>query len=248
MLEGINGVTTFDGTTYALTNSNHTTNAGVNCTICHMAPGPTSGPGVGLVGGHTFRLKDHASGFENVANTCATAACHPGLTTINRTANGDYDGDGSGVLPVPPEGVQDETQGLMELVKDALYTAGASRLLLNATTRLPTTEADPEAEPTNPYWTTSKCSGGSRDGLPCRGTGVGTVPFTCPDGGACNSTVPAGELVTVEDAIWNWEFVDNSGDLGVKNTGYAIGLLQIAYKGVTNNPIPNAQYRYDPAP
>jgi hypothetical protein len=60
--------------------------------------------------------------------------------------------------------------------------------------------------------------------------------------------VPALELPTVEDAIWNWEYVDNSGDLGVKNTGYAIGLLQIAYQGVTNTPVPNAAYRYDPAP
>ena len=28
------------------------------------------------------------------------------------------------------------------------------------------------------------------------------------------------------NAIWNWEYVDNSADLGVKNTGYAVGLLR----------------------
>jgi hypothetical protein len=175
-----------------------------------------------------------------VANTCATAACHPGLTTINRIANGDYDGD------TAIEGVQDETQGLLELLETALSAAGASRLLLDPVTGLPTT--DPTGTPTYPYWVTRKCTGGSRAGLACNGTGAGTAPFNCPDGGTCDVTVPAGELATVEDAIWNWEFVDNSGDLGVKNTGYAVGLLQVAYKGVTNTPVPNASYRYSPAP
>lgn len=246
MLEGINAVNIFPAgagaVTYALSNSNHTTNAALNCTTCHMAPGPTSGPEVGMVGGHSFRLKNHDSGFENVANSCATSACHPGLTTINRTANGDYDGDGV------TEGIQDETRGLLGLLKDALYAAGASRLLLNADTGLPTTEADLEAEATNPYWTLRRCSGGTRDGLACNGTGGGTAPFDC-SGGTCNATVPTGDrTTTVINAIWNWEFVDNSGDLGVKNTGYAIGLLQIAYKGVTSNPVPGASYRYSPAP
>jgi predicted CXXCH cytochrome family protein len=227
MLEGINGVTTFDGAPYALTNSNHSGNAAIDCTACHMAPGPTTGPGAGLVGGHTFRLKDHDTGFENVANSCATTACHPGLTTINRTANGDYDGD------TLIEGIQDETQGLLNLLEDALNTAGAERLFDPVT-----------GAAANPYWATSKCVGGARAGLPCTGA---SAPFNCP-GGTCTASVPSAELATVEDAIWNWEYVDNSGDLGVKNTGYAIGLLQVAYKGVTNGPVPGAAYRYDPAP
>lgn len=246
MLEGVNAVTTFPNgagaVVYTLSNSNHTTNAGLNCVTCHMAPGPTSGPEMGMVGGHTFRLKNHETGYENVGSGCNTSGCHTGLTTINRTANGDYDGD------TVIEGVQDETRGLLALLKDALYAAGASRLLLNAETGLPTTEDDPEAEPANPYWTLRKCSGGTRDTLACNGTGAGTAPFNCP-GGACNAVVPTGDrTATVVNAIFNWEFVDNSGDLGVKNTGYAIGLLQIAYKGVTGNPVPDAAYRYSPAP
>ncbi len=265
MLEGINAVTTFPtgsgAIVYTLSNSNHTTNAGLDCTRCHMAPVPTAGqPGAGKVGGHTFNLKVHDPddpdyGFENVANACNAADCHSGLTTINRTANGDYDSDS--VI----EGVQDETGGLLDLLKNALYDAGASRLLLNDVTGLPASEPaactgvgtplacctgahagptceDPDAHGANPYWTTRRCSGGSRNGLACSGTGGGTAPFNCP-GGACNSTVPSGNrTATVEDAIWNWEFVDNSGDRGVKNTGYAIGLLQIAYKGVTGTPVP----------
>ncbi len=246
MLEGINAVTTFPNgpgaIAYTLSNSNHTTNAGLNCTTCHMGPGPTSGPEVGKVGGHTFRLKNHDTGYENVATTCNSTGCHSGVTTINRTANGDYDGDAT------IEGIQDETRGLLSLLKDALYTAGASRLLLNATTGLPTTESDPEAEPTNPYWTLRRCSGGSRDTLACNGTGAGTAPFNCPSG-ACNATVPTGDrTATVVNAIWNWQFVTNSHDLGVKNTGYAIGLLQIAYKGVMGVAVPGAAYRYSPAP
>ncbi|MEK6674896.1 MAG: NHL repeat-containing protein [Planctomycetota bacterium] len=227
MLEGVNGVTSFDGTAYELSNSNHTTNAGIGCTTCHMAMGPSSGPEVGKVGGHTFRLKDHATGFENVANTCASAACHPGATAINITANGNYDGD------LLTEGIQDETRGLLDLLELALNAAGAFRLLD------PITGAG-----VNPYWATKICAGGSRNGLVC----TGTAPFDCPGGGTCNNSVSASELATVEDAIWNWEYVDNSGDLGVKNTGYAIGLLQIAYKGITNNPVANAAYRYSPAP
>jgi hypothetical protein len=269
MLEGINAVTTFDGTAYVLTSSQHTqllTSGALGCATCHMAAVPTSGPGAGKVGGHTFNIVDRDSGFENVDNTCNAAGCHSGLTTLNRTANGDYDGDGT------IEGVRTETLGLLDLLKNALYAAGASRLLVNGNTGLPTTEpeictgpgtplacctgvrtgptcTDPDAHGENPYWATSRCSAGARVGLPCRGTGVGTAPFDCP-GGSCTATVPSGELVTVEDAIWNWEFVDNSGDLGVKNTGYAIGLLQIAYKGVTNTAVPGpiTAYRYSPAP
>jgi len=249
MLEGINAVTTFDGTEYVLTSSQHTQllNTGsLGCPTCHMAPVPTSGPGAGKVGGHTFNLVDHESGFENVDNTCNAAGCHSGLTTINRTANGDYDGNGL------IQGIQTETHGLLILLKDALNAAGAFRLLLDPDTGLPTEDPigglNSDGAPSYPYWTTKMCSGGDRDGLACNGSGAGTAPFNCPGGGACNSSVPAGEVATVEDAIWNWEYVDNSEDLGVKNTGYAIGLLQIAYKGVTDQAVPSAAYRYSPAP
>ena len=227
MLEGVNGVTLFDGTTYTVASSNHTSNPAVDCTTCHMAPGPDSGPNAGTVGGHTFRLVNHDTGYENVATTCGTAACHPGLATVNMPQTWDYDGDGTA------EGIQDETRGLLDLVEAALNTAGAYRLL------------DETGHGVNPYWATSLCSGGSRAGLPCTGAS-GT--FGCP-GGTCTASVAPAELATVEDAIWNWEYVDNSGDFGVKNTGYAVGLLQIAYKGVTNNAVPGAtRFRYDPAP
>lgn len=266
-------------TIYTLTNSNHTSNADLNCTTCHMAPVPTTGPEAGKLGGHTFNLKVHdpddpAYGVENVDNACNSVACHGGapLADFDRIvpsppypANRDY--DGNGVI----EGAQTETMGLLDALKNALYAVGASRLLRNPNTGLAGTEAaictgvetplacctgvqtgptcaDPDAEPANPYWTLRRCLGGTRNGLACN-SATPTAPFDCPGGGTCPQVVPAGDrTATVEDAIWNWEFVDNSGDLGVKNTGYAIGLLQIAYKGVAGVPVPGAGYRYSPAP
>jgi hypothetical protein len=143
------------------------------------------------------------------------------------TANGDYDGDGA------TEGVQDETQGLLAILESALNTAGAYRLIDPVT-----------GHGANPYWATSLCSGGDRAGQPCTGA---TGTFGCPNG-TCTASVAAPELATVEDAIWNWQYVENSGDFGVKNTGYAVGLLQVAYLGVANNPVPGAAYRYSLAP
>ena len=97
--------------------------------------------------------------------------------------------------------------------------------------------------PSNPYWVVAQCSGGTNPGTTC------TANSSCQGGGTCVTIItPPGDRTVVEDAIWNWEFVDNSGDRGVKNTGYAIGLLQVAYKGLTGNGVPNASYRYSPAP
>lgn len=266
-------------TIYTLTNSNHTTNEDLNCTTCHMAPVPTSGPAAGRLGGHTFNLKIHdpddpAYGVENVGNACNSVACHGGapLADFDRInpsppypANRDYDGNGT------IDGVQTETEGLLQVLLEALYDAGASRILVNATTGTAGYEAalcngvgtplacctgvhtgptcaDPDVAPSYPYWTLRRCTGGTRDGLPCNGATPST-PFDCPGGGTCPQVVPAGDrTATIEDAIFNWEFVDNSGDLGVKNTGYAVGLLQIAYQGVAGVPLHGAGYRYVSAP
>ena len=52
-------------------------------------------------------------------------------------------------------------------------------------------------------------------------------------------------LALVEDAIWNYEFVDNDGSLGVHNTGYSVGLLQVTYFMLTGSNVPNtALLRY----
>jgi predicted CXXCH cytochrome family protein len=112
-----------------LENSSHTSVA--DCTDCHMAPSPAEGqPGAGKVGGHSFNMVVHDEddpdyGFENVENACNSAACHGNtgaLTVLNRTAYGDYDGNGT------IEGVQDEVEGLLELVLAATEAAGAVHL------------------------------------------------------------------------------------------------------------------------
>ncbi|MEK7730487.1 MAG: hypothetical protein AAB363_01385, partial [Planctomycetota bacterium] len=189
MLEGINGYA-FDNT--SLTNSAHTER--VSCVDCHMAPSPAPGnPGAGKVGGHTFNMDvmdpdDPDYGFENVENACQR--CHTGLTTVNRTARGDYDGDGV------VEGVQDEVSGLLASVLAQLQAKGAVQL------------------PGYPYWN-------------------------------LNAVIVADRIL-VKNAIWNWEYVDNSGDLGIKNTSYAVGLLQLTYEKLTGNVL-NAYLRYVPA-
>jgi predicted CXXCH cytochrome family protein len=267
MLLGFNGVTTFRNVAYSVDHSVHEQRlrAGtLGCATCHMADGPAPGePGAGKVGGHTFNIKWNESGgffctggidagqtctvdadcddlvegdglgacdpadpdygFENVANTCAV--CHTGLTTFNLIAGGDYDGDGV------VEGVQDETRGLMGIVVDAIEATGAQQIV------------DAEGHPTFPYWRVAQCVLGPTPGATC------TSNSACGTGGTCVTVInPAADRPVVEDAIWNWQFVYNSRDYGVKNTGYAIGLLQIAYKGVTNQAVPNAAYRYSPAP
>ena len=50
----------------------------------------------------------------------------------------------------------------------------------------------------------------------------------------------------VRSAIWNWEYVDNSHDFGVKNTAYAVGLLQATYFELTTVQVPGAFLRYTP--
>lgn len=180
MLEGINGAEF--GYTISQ-NTDHQNNLG--CTDCHMAATPAAGqPGSGKVGGHTFNMKVHDAadpdfGFENVANACQ--GCHTGLTTLNRPAGGDYDGDGA------LEGVQDEVRGLLDAVLGALQAKGAVQLS------------------GYPYWNIT--------------------------------AVAVADRIVVKNSIWNWEFVDNSGDLGVKNTGYAVGLLQVSYIQLTGAPL-----------
>ncbi|MCO6439218.1 MAG: SMP-30/gluconolactonase/LRE family protein [Phycisphaerae bacterium] len=59
--------------------------------------------------------------------------------------------------------------------------------------------------------------------------------------------VPSGERILVKNCIWNWQYVTNSGDLGVKNTSYAVGVLQLTYEQLTGAPLaPPAVLRYVP--
>jgi hypothetical protein len=69
---------------------------GNGCITCHYDSGHA-------LGKHDFR-----------PNTATCASCHPGLTTFDRPARGDYDGDGV------VSGIQTEVSGLLAIVKAAL--------------------------------------------------------------------------------------------------------------------------------
>jgi hypothetical protein len=126
--ENLMGVNAIDYGKYTYGNTVHKllqNGAGQSlCVMCHMAAGPgnlhddVDTQGETQVGGHTFRVT--GGGFDNVPNACAT--CHSGLDTVNRTANGDYDGDGT------VEGVQDEVQALLDLLLGAIEGSGVTHV------------------------------------------------------------------------------------------------------------------------
>ncbi len=127
------GADDFDGA-LKFTNSIHTTMAEHGCVTCHMAPTPgldshadpydPEQPGHNMIGGHSFAMSvelEDGTEVENVGvfidgkyagGACMTEGCHATgtVTTYNRTAYGDYDGDGT------VEGVQDEVQGLLDIL------------------------------------------------------------------------------------------------------------------------------------
>lgn len=115
VLDGINGYS-FGQAFNA--NSAHTTSVPDTCVACHMAAPTQSGHGVitpPKVGGHTFSMRDGlgttttTDDVMNAVNACA--GCHPGLTTFDRTARADYDGNGK------IEGIQTEVRGLLAILK-----------------------------------------------------------------------------------------------------------------------------------
>lgn len=120
-------------------NSAHTSSA-LGCVGCHMAARPDMDdrgtpddasddvplPGYNEVGEHTFKMiwdggtPDDPT--DDVENMLACTGCHADLTTFNRSASGDYDGDGR------IEGIQDEVQGLLDVVFDGILASGVEAL------------------------------------------------------------------------------------------------------------------------
>jgi len=127
MLAGVGGYTYGE----TLGNSPHVNAIRWNgaCVQCHMVS--STGEAVGdflsatmnePIGEHTFLVRwDNGTPEEpndDYENLQACAACHGDLPRINGPAGGDYDGDGR------VEGVQDEVQNLLDLVRDELLAAG----------------------------------------------------------------------------------------------------------------------------
>jgi predicted CXXCH cytochrome family protein len=87
------------------------------CVSCHMASGPDTGHVAwNKAGEHTFRMKDEASGYENIEGCLS---CHPGVTGFDDfMAPQDYDGD-SQIEPW-----QDEIAGCIRNMRIALPPVG----------------------------------------------------------------------------------------------------------------------------
>lgn len=102
------------------------------CVMCHMASSTSEDTGSAddflsatmnePVGEHTFLVRwdngtpnDPSDDYENMA---ACKECHRDASRINGPADADYDGDGK------VQGVQDEVQGLLDLVRAELLARG----------------------------------------------------------------------------------------------------------------------------
>ena len=129
MLAGVGGYA-FGET---LTNTPHVNSFhwGGGCVGCHMASASGEGAGDFLsatmnepVGGHTFLLRwdngtpDDPS--DDIENLRACVPCHGEIPRLNGPAAADYDGDGV------VGNVQDEVQGLLDLVREQLIAAGVA--------------------------------------------------------------------------------------------------------------------------
>ncbi len=127
------GIYDYDGT-LKTSNSFHSTMKDA-CITCHMAANPTVGAGLDgqmgtrddekalSVGGHSWNMEAEWNG-KVVDNVGACAACHVGVTSFDRPAAGDYDGNGK------IEGVQTEVKGLMAALR-ALLPKDAQGEVLN---------------------------------------------------------------------------------------------------------------------
>jgi hypothetical protein len=98
-------------------NSFHTYLA--RCTTCHMYQGNTAG---NTVGDHTFSMA-HVDGNDEYQNVAACNQCHTEpVTDFDFIAVNGQDYDGNGII----EGVQTETQGLLDSLGFLMKTTGVS--------------------------------------------------------------------------------------------------------------------------
>jgi hypothetical protein len=149
-------------------------------------------------------------------NVAACTQCHTTAADFRDVARGDYDGSGGA-----PQPVQDEIAGLRAALKTAIDA------------RLSTLVGAPAAF--------SVASGRIKYTV---GPSVRTFPgpgVTVSD----NPDISYAALSAADKASWdalyaaayNWAFVGNDHSDGIHNTGYAVNLLQSAYKAVTGSTI-----------
>jgi hypothetical protein len=62
------------------------------------------------------------------------------------------------------------------------------------------------------------------------------------------SGVDPAEEDLVKNAIWNYEFIKNDRSMGIHNTDYTVGLLQLSYEKLAGVVVPGADLLYTPQP
>jgi hypothetical protein len=116
------------GTPFTLGSSVHYRVTEDSCVQCHQ--GTPTQQGVTnpvAIGGHTFQINlkiEDNSTTSTVATSCATAECHPGLTTTDRIPGSGRDYNGNGTI----EGVQTEVAGILEILKTELVKIAKTTL------------------------------------------------------------------------------------------------------------------------
>jgi hypothetical protein len=181
MMAGLDGGEV-SGETY--TNTSHTVLAGSDCTQCHYRSG-------------TPRKHDFTATIESCH------ACHPGLSDINLPAGGDYDGDGT------TEGIQDEVDGALEVLRAAILATA------------PSGAPDIEITFDDPYFLINDT----------------TDPGTDPSKSATVLLDPVQDEALMR-AMFNHYWVDFDGSRGIHNASYALQLLQTSYEEITGQAWP----------
>jgi hypothetical protein len=192
------------------------------CVGCHMA----DREGQAMVGGHTFEVRAD-NGVENL-NACAS--CHQGLETFNRTAYGDFDGDGI------VAGIQDEVEGLEQLVASAISSTAETLWPVQATGGVTLLGFHGRMRLLNDYVP------GVSDPL-CAPAVGGEYPETC-------FAFAQGQIPTATDAernfvraAWNLLVIEGDHSRGVHNPAFVVSGLQRSYRMLTGVEVPNATIR-----
>ena len=224
----------FDAPGYpAYASSVHVGAVAGGCVQCHM---DHTEEGIVEAGGHTFSMvavSDETEGGENL-NACTP--CHAGIEKFDRTAYGDYDGDGN------LEGTQTEVEGLIDVVLAAVDAAIAQAAIDDPDNY--TIDCSAEGNGTHVAATVE-----DSHGRILLNTADGWHLGDCDHSGEIegeedNSRIPSG---ATGDLIWKAAFntlkIEFDGSYGIHNASYAIQLLQRSYYGLTEEDVPGATIR-----
>jgi len=197
------------------------------CVGCHMAPTPALGTdGHNLVGGHSFAMRNGS-----ITNTGACTTCHGGLETFDRTAYGDYDGDGF------LEGVQTEVTGLAGLVQEQLTAQAAS---------LWPVETEGPSPAVVSFHGRIRILKHYVDGVssPACNPGVAQEwPETCFAFAAGAIPQATGAQSAFLETAWNYFLIEGDRSRGVHNVAFTVSVLQRSYQALAGVPVPNATPR-----